>query len=272
VGVLRIDHANAEPAAAGPPLAVVVNYTCHPTCLGSDNRLLSADYPGLVTSAVEAASGAVCLFLTGACGDIGPVERGEASLKIIGQAVAAEVLRVLPSLAPVAPPVLDTEGEILDLPLGALPSREELVTLREQYQAASLEADAAGRPLQARIARALEGWTERILALYKERRLPATVQAELQTIHLGDLVLAGVPGELFVELGLQIKAGTAPRQLFVCGFANGNVGYIPARRAYPHGGYEIDEAYKYYGYPGALAPEAGEQIVSNVLRLIKTKG
>ena len=45
--------------------------------------------------------------------------------------------------------------------------------------------------------------------------------------------------------------------------------YIPARRAYPHSGYEVAEAYKYYGYPAALAPEAGEQYVAAAVQLIQ---
>ena len=91
------------------------------------------------------------------------------------------------------------------------------------------------------------------------------VEAEVQLIGLGDVVIVGVPGEYFVELGLALKAQLPARQVLVVGFANHNIGYIPARRAYPHGGYEIAEAYKYYGYPAALAPEAGELIIEAAL-------
>ncbi|HXF62125.1 MAG TPA: neutral/alkaline non-lysosomal ceramidase N-terminal domain-containing protein [Caldilineaceae bacterium] len=266
VGVLRVDK------AGGAPLAVVVNYTCHPTCLSSDNRLVSADYPGLVTATVEQATGAICLFLTGAIGDVGPVTRGEKSLATVGQAVAEEALRVLPSLTPIENPLLDTEGEILALPLDALPDRSALLRQREEYRLASLAADQARQPLQARIARAMVGWTERILDRYKVGPLPAALLGEVQVFHLGEAALAGVPGELFVELGLQIKREVAPRPVFIVGCANASVGYLPARRAYPLGGYEIDEAYKYYGAPAVFAPEAGEQLVASVLSHISKQG
>ena len=104
---------------------------------------------------------------------------------------------------------------------------------------------------------------------YRKPLLP-WVDAEIQVFRLGDLVLVGVPGEYFVELGLQIKEGIkedGAKQVMICGFANGNVGYIPARRAYPKGGYEVAEAYKYYGYAAAIAPEGGEQIVDSARRL-----
>ncbi|MCC6166888.1 MAG: neutral/alkaline non-lysosomal ceramidase N-terminal domain-containing protein [Caldilineaceae bacterium] len=264
VEVLRVDRVD------GTPLAVVVNYACHPTALSADNTRVSADYPGYVCAQVEAATGAVCLFLTGAIGDVGPVARGDAVLTQIGQAVADETLRVLPGCTPLAGARLDTEGEILALPLADLPSRDQILDLRAGYQQQALGAEGRHDPLQARIARAMVGWSERILDMYRERTLQATVPAEILTLHVGELTIVGVPGELFVELGLQIKAA-APAPVMVVGFANDSIGYIPARRAYPQGGYEIDDAYKYYGYPAVLAPEAGEMIVANAARLVQSK-
>ena len=53
----------------------------------------------------------------------------------------------------------------------------------------------------------------------------------------------------------------------IAGFSNGDVGYIPARLAYPKGGYEVAEAYRYYGYPAAIAPEGGEMIVASAVQM-----
>ena len=55
-------------------LATIVNYACHPTTLAWGNRLISPDYPGAMREVVEQATGAPCVFLQGACGDVGPVE------------------------------------------------------------------------------------------------------------------------------------------------------------------------------------------------------
>lgn len=54
------------------PLGSVVNYGCHPTTLAWANTLISPDYPGAMREIVETATGAPCLFLLGACGDVGP--------------------------------------------------------------------------------------------------------------------------------------------------------------------------------------------------------
>lgn len=255
VELLRFDNAQ------GQTVATLVNFSCHPTSLYFDNREFSADYPGLVSARLEEATGGVALFLMGAIGDVGPVMRGEESLATIGNAVADAVLAALPTLTPIADPVIDTAGGLLQLPLLPIPGRAELVQLREEYRAGALAEDAQGRPVHAKMRRAMAGWAETMFERLQAGTLQPTVDAEIQLIGIGDVVIVGVPGEYFVELGLQVKAQVPARQVLLCGFANHNIGYIPARRAYPHGGYEIEEAYKYYGYPAALAPEAGEQIV-----------
>ena len=68
VVVLRVDRED------GQPLACLVNYACHPTVLGPGNKLTSPDYPGHTRRIVEQVTGALCLFLQGAAGDMGPVE------------------------------------------------------------------------------------------------------------------------------------------------------------------------------------------------------
>jgi hypothetical protein len=198
---------------------------------------------------------------------VGPVDRGEESLATVGNAVADAALSSLPDLTPVADPEIDTAGEVLPLPLLPLPSLDDFVALRNEQRDAALAAEADRRGDVAKTQWALYHWAERMIDRAKDRLLTPTVSAEVQMIRLGDVAVVAAPGELFVELGLQIKTQSRARQVLVCGFANDNIGYILARRAYPKGGYEITEAYKYYGYPAALAPEAGEQIVAALVAM-----
>ncbi len=60
--------------ASGRLMATVVNYACHPTTLAWDNTLISPDYVGALREVVEQATGAPCLFLQGASGELGPRE------------------------------------------------------------------------------------------------------------------------------------------------------------------------------------------------------
>jgi hypothetical protein len=151
-----------------------------------------------------------------------------------------------------------------------LPTREAWITWRAEYEAAALAAEHGDNLASPKAKWAMVHWAERMFEAMQRDDLTPTVKAEIQVIHIGDLAIVGVPGEYFVELGLQIKEGikkSGVRQVMISGFTNGDVGYIPARRAYAKGGYEVADAYKYYGYPTAIAPEGGEEIVASALKM-----
>jgi hypothetical protein len=262
LGILRVE------SVTGQLLAVLLNYACHPTCITGENTLFSAEYCGYAAKQIEQATGALTLFLTGAIGDVGPATRGWETLAQIGNAVAAEALRVLPEIRATEWEQLTTATRILDLPLLPLPTVAELEAILAEQQRLLADTELMQQPYQPQIVAAMSAWATTTLTKVVNERAPTTVTTELQVLHIGDLVLVSAPGELFVELGLAIKAGAAGH-CFICGFSNDNIGYIPARRAYPHGGYEIAEAYKYYGYPAALAPEAGELVVTTALALLR---
>jgi len=82
----------------------------------------------------------------------------------------------------------------------------------------------------------------------------------VQALHVGDLALVGVPGELLVRLGLEIKRRSPFGQTMVLELANDSVGYLPDTRAFDEGGYEPEAC--------AFEPGVGEQIVEAVLLLL----
>jgi neutral ceramidase len=56
----------------GKPIAHAVNFAAHPTMLPTALMEFSADYPGAMAKRVEDETGAPCLFLQGAAGDLSP--------------------------------------------------------------------------------------------------------------------------------------------------------------------------------------------------------
>jgi neutral ceramidase len=68
VTVVRID------TAKGDPLAVLINYACHPVILGSENLQYTADFPAITNRVVEKVLGGnvESFFVQGAPGDINP--------------------------------------------------------------------------------------------------------------------------------------------------------------------------------------------------------
>lgn len=98
--------------ASGRPRALLVHYAAHAVVLGSTSCKYSADYPGVVQSAVEQAlEGTQVMFVQGGAGDINPLFQGRsgretedfAQMDKIGQLLAAEVLRANARITPLAP-------------------------------------------------------------------------------------------------------------------------------------------------------------------------
>jgi hypothetical protein len=90
-------------AELSQPLAVLVNYACHPTTLAWDNTLLSPDWVGAMRELITQAAGVPCLFLQGASGDLGPREGFVGDAEVAdrnGRQVGYAVLSALQTLPP----------------------------------------------------------------------------------------------------------------------------------------------------------------------------
>jgi len=88
---------------AGQLLATFVNYACHPTTLAWENQLISPDFPGAMREVVEEATGAPCIFLQGASGDLGPCEGYSGDVKLAdrnGRQLGYAALSIHEALAP----------------------------------------------------------------------------------------------------------------------------------------------------------------------------
>jgi hypothetical protein len=68
-----------------------------------------------------------------------------------------------------------------------------------------------------------------------------TMIAEMQVLRIGEVVLASMPGEVFVAVQLLIQAKSPFPYSLVVGCANDVLGYVPSREAFSEGGYEVNE-------------------------------
>jgi hypothetical protein len=111
---------------------------------------------------------------------------------------------------------------------------------------------------------------------YAERRvrLPyrngaGEIEVTVSALAVGDAAFVTLPGEAFCAQGLEVRRRSPFECTIIAAYSNGNLGYLPTREAYPLGGYEVDDAHRYYGYPECVAPEAGEHCVETALELLK---
>jgi hypothetical protein len=80
--------------------------------------------------------------------------------------------------------------------------------------------------------------------------------------------IVALPGEIFAETALQIRQNMSGNPSFVIGFAEDNPGYIPPASEYAFGGYEVDEAHRYYGQPATFATGSAEALAEAAVSLL----
>lgn len=266
----RHDGGLADPAlpvlrirdVAGGLVAVVVSYALHPTVLGADNRLITGDFPHFVRAAIEAEHpGAVAVFLNGCAGDvtIGHTAHGSISLAADASRTFESAQRVGEKLAKAAlaapeTPIGDTVTASEQFVELALERRErDLPRLAAEWEAEALTADAAHRKLFGYWA----NW-----ARTNADVAPGRVTGRVSVLDWGGVPIVALPGEILAETGLSIRAACGGRPAFVLCFAEGTSGYIPPASEYGFGGYEVDEAHRFYGMPGSFVSGSAERLAA----------
>jgi neutral ceramidase len=215
VSVLRIDRTD------GQPLAILVNYACHPVIFGSDNLQYSADFPGAMTRTVEQAFAAkpLCFFLQGAPGDVNPyfavtpLEQDAISMRDqAGLTLGREGARVAEGIHP--KPDLN-----LDLQVA-----EDLLGVRLRWDA--------------------QKWHEATIAVFgaggSDPFAPKLdhIQLSVTTVLINRrIAILCMPGEPFVEYQIAWRQRSPVRDTLLVGYANGYNGYFPTIRSATLGGY-----------------------------------
>lgn len=238
----------------GPTLGLLANYSLHYVGAGDSERHISADYFGYFSRMIQAMRGEafVAALSNGACGDINnidvkgglrPDNRNYQHTERVAARVAAAALWAWNGM-----------GFVGDAVLGG--AMEEVVLERRPISEADLT---RAKEIGERKTGTMEerGFAHHIL---RTAALPERTSTWAQALRVGDLGIVGIPGELFAELGLEIKRRSPFRQTCVIELANDSVGYLPTRQAFGEGGYEVVSS--------PFTPGAGEQLVETALKLL----
>lgn len=228
----------------------IVNYACHPTTLAWESREVSPDYVGAMREIVEAATGAPCLFVLGAAGELAPREQYSGDVTVAdrhGRSLGHAVLAALDSL-PAPGRELTLEGVVesgaplaiwtgheavggegawgsqttVELPLRDLPTLDDLA---EEWK------DIDPRSRDERLGRARnlrDGYID-----------GPTVQHPVWVWRLGDAVFVAHPGEAYSRLQTSLRARFPETPIVVMNLTNGpGFVYLPTRDAYERGAYQ----------------------------------
>jgi hypothetical protein len=225
-------------AVGGRPIALLANYSLHYVG-GTGPNHISADYFAMFADRIQQLIGAdrlnppfVGIMSNGTSGNINNINfaagreprKPYEQMRIVADQVAQAVFQQYPKLA-----------------------YQTWVPLAIRQRELEL---ASRRPTPEQLARAKEmlahpGWPDKLPheRTYAERVMmqqegPSTVRVILQAARIGDLGLAAIPFETFVETGLEIKAKSPFQPSFTVSLANGTYGYLPTPEHHELGGYE----------------------------------
>jgi hypothetical protein len=231
--VTRID------TTAGKPLAVLVNFSAHPTFMSEREMLFSGDWPGQLQRTIEAVvgEGLTAMYYNGAEGDQSPTPRPDC-----GESPWERSERYGQELGLIAAHLwrkTDTHSDIaFDFHLETIPLPERrwhpdfMSTGGKEY-----------------------GLSEGIMSELLSKMSPSETTSG--SVRLGDLVIVGIPGEMAAGLGIRIKAetktATGARHAVIGGLANEWIGYILTAESYIRGG-GYEASMSFYG------PELGDRL------------
>lgn len=249
VGVLVFDSDDAPPK----PLAAWLNFAMHPTSIGGGTRI-SADYPGVFTRLMRERKGAemIAMFTNGCCGNINHTDYMTGTRRThlqLGAALADAAEAAWAQRQPMttfAPRVLS----------------EQVTLQRRSFSEAEIAKakDIASRMMTESLGTVPMAEAVCILETLDKKDVPLV--GEVQAVAFSDdLAIVSLPGEIFVELGLALKKASPFKHTLIAELANGSIGYVPNREAYPQGNYEIVSA------RGAAG--SGEKLIETALKLLR---
>lgn len=235
-------------------LLTLYNFPCHPTVLGPDNLLASADFSANIE---ELLGGDMAIFLNGAAGDISTrftrQESSFAECTRMGQIAAKHILNAIKDIPFTQPEPLKGIHTMITLqprPIEAVDTAEaelqERTTKWEEAQASGADATSL-RLLKTYVEGA---WVNlefaKSMAGIKQLDLPVTI------FSFAGLEFATIPGELFSTL--------QPEGLSIIAYANGYFRYICPEEAY--------EANHYEAMAAIVARGSGEHLINGIQQLL----
>jgi neutral ceramidase len=238
--VMKVTTAGAGPAET---LALVVDFTAHPTIMGPKSFAISGEFPGAMSRALESrmSAGSAALFFNGAQGDqthAGDFGSGWDRVDAYGKALAEKAWE-LSETAQVSDDAAITLGNVM----WGLP----------QYRMSPAFIESTGQEYKL---------TPEMGIAIASKLFPRAVQ--LQAVRIGDAVLMAVPGEATAELGLAMKRNAVSfgaRYPVIVGLANNAIGYILSPEQYRLGEYESGTSF--YG------PQLGAILVSQMKETVR---
>lgn len=215
-------------------VANIVHYGCHGTCAGP-NTEITRDWSGLMTDALEKESGGVTAFVNGTMGDVGPrISNGKTTGDIsyvyeLGEIAARDVLAIFKGKGTYSDNTLSVGENVIGIDLKDRMCLVDAETMYEKYKDKNVNLDGL-----------MKSHLEEVIGLEKQG-VPSEKQFEIRqsVLCVGDVVLTGIPFEMFSETGFRICEAVTDKRVLCISNTNGFEGYFATEDALCRGGYEV---------------------------------
>lgn len=247
----------------GENLGNIVHFAAHPTVAGG-NLSITRDWPGIMIDRVEEISGAPCMYINGAEGDVGPrlsngkTTADESYLDEIGTKAADDAQKAYKSITEYKVPDLNVKVGSVEIKYAELPSQEDI---EKEIEALENLDDLFGTQVTR------HAQLQKIKALYASGDpLPVSRTVEQTVVVLDDFAMVPFPFEVFCNIALSLRELSPYKQTILLGLTGGSYGYLPTEEQIPYGGYEID-SFRAANVP-AFPDSLGKHIVSENIKLL----
>ncbi len=258
------------------PISAVANFSLH--YIGTDNgSALSADYFGHFDRLMQRYLGETCVSLlwNAASGQINNIDfSGKTKWKVGGHTQAVKMANVLAGHFITEMQFMEMhETLLLSGKIDTLNFTRKQITDKDLEVAEKVLSVETGTydgyetgPFSWVVGQPIPKSLVDIYALECQRlaKLPEQMTAPVQVLCLGEAAIVALPGEVFVETGLNIKSKSDAKPLFLVSLANGYIGYICTDEALmQQGGYETWAAMS--SLPDVGTAPAMEALVASLL-------
>lgn len=222
---------------AGEVISTLLHYTCHPNH-GYPHLYVSADWCGAWCDGVREifGEGSTPLVLNGCCGNIHHRDHMNPDhvddQHRMGRLLTETTQSILPRLEYSEVDVLDWKVEHLPVPWRDYGP--------EVLQKAHQMLIDHPTPLYENDTQVSWEWVYAVSVLDVEKQMQRSphFEYEIQTLRIGDIAIAALPGEPFVEGQLQIKLQSPTYPTYITHMSNMYGGYIPTEDGLRRGGFE----------------------------------
>jgi neutral ceramidase len=237
----------AEVSMRGGSSCLLFSHAAHPYILGGAQTLISGDFPSLACQSLETSAKTTAMFLNGCAGDIAPMRafEGVAAAREEGERLAACARSAMNDAREIKIVPLGADSEQVYLPYAKLPSVEQLEALRLEEERTVRSEERSDLEVRAKIRAALDDWADCMKKIIQSQLPLEPVLCEVQVLRMGDLSMVAISGEPFFETGQRISKSSARRNVWPLGCCNAYAGYLPTKRSFQEGGYEVTDSFRY---------------------------